>query len=141
MERFGVVGRALVVWALIASVEVVHGVIRALLLVPLVGELRSRQIGVFSGSMLILLIASLTIRFIAPPTRQMAGLVGGVWVTLMVIFEFGLGRMLGRSWAGLLSDYDVSAGGLLLFGMLVLGLSPLIAARLRHLHATKPPTA
>ena len=38
------------------------------------------------------------------------------------------------SWERILSDYDVFHGGLLLVGLVVLVLSPLIAARLHQEH-------
>jgi hypothetical protein len=49
--------RALVVWLLIVAAEVVHGIARALWLEPRVGDFRARQIGVFTGSAMILAIA------------------------------------------------------------------------------------
>ena len=49
--------RCLAIWLLIISAEILHGILRAILLVPLVGEFRSNQIGVFTGSAIILVIA------------------------------------------------------------------------------------
>jgi hypothetical protein len=40
--------------------------------------------------------------------------------------------VLGASWERLVSDYNVLQGGLLPFGMIVLMLSPLIAAKVRR---------
>jgi hypothetical protein len=118
------------VWFLLVVVEFMHGTLRALFLAPQVGDWRSRQIGVFTGSLLIVIVACLTIRFIRPPNLKSLIFVGLLWLVLMVAFELGLGRLLGRSWAGLLSDYNIAQGGLLPFGMVVLALSPLIAVRL-----------
>jgi hypothetical protein len=39
------------------AVEFVHGILRAIFLVPVVGDFRARRIGVFIGSGLILLVA------------------------------------------------------------------------------------
>jgi hypothetical protein len=58
--------------------------------------------------------------------------VGSIWVILMLGFEIGLGRLvMGYSWERIASDYNLAEGGLLPIGMLILALSPLIAARLR----------
>lgn len=46
--------RALAVWLVLRAAEVVHGALRALLLVPAVGDFRARQAGVFTGSPLVL---------------------------------------------------------------------------------------
>ena len=112
--------------------ETVHGIARTLLLEPLVGDLRARQIAVFTGSLIIIAIAVITIRWIGE--RQPARLltIGALWVGLTVAFEMGLGRFVfGYPWARLASDYDLTAGGLLPLGLLVMALAPWIAARLR----------
>lgn len=124
--------RALLVWLLLAGVEILHGTVRSLFLVPAVGDWRSRQIGACTGSLLVLLIASLTVRWLAAHTRKALLGVGLLWLALMLTFELAAGRFLARySWPRILSDYDLSQGGLLGIGMLVLAFSPLIAARLR----------
>jgi hypothetical protein len=47
----------LVVWLILIVAEILHGIVRAVFLVPLVGDFRSSQIGVFSGSIIIPVIA------------------------------------------------------------------------------------
>jgi len=49
--------RALLAWLVLIGVEVVHGILRTIVMVPVVGDFRSRQIGVFTGSLLILAVA------------------------------------------------------------------------------------
>jgi hypothetical protein len=60
------------------AAEIVHGIARTLWLAPVVGDFRARQIAVFSGSLLILLIVSVTIR-LAPEARswELAGTISG----------------------------------------------------------------
>jgi hypothetical protein len=55
-----------------------------------------------------------------------------MWLALTLAFEFGLGRAFGRPWNVMLADYDLSRGGLLSIGRVVLALSPWIAARIRR---------
>ena len=125
------IGRALLVWLLMMAVETIHGVLRNMFLTPLVGDLRARQIGVFIGSALILGIAVAFIGWIRPSSvRALAG-IGAMWLVLTLAFEFGLGLALRRPWADMLADYDLTRGGLLSIGMLVLALSPWIAAEIR----------
>jgi len=123
--------RGVLAWMLIAVAETLHGVARGQFLRPIVGDLASRQIGVFTGSAMILIIAWLVIRWIGAVTRSELLAVGAVWLLLMLSFEVALGRALGASWKRIVSDYDFRQGGLMLVGMAVLFLSPLIAARLR----------
>jgi hypothetical protein len=55
-----------------------------------------------------------------------------MWVVLTVAFEFALGTLLGLTRDRMLADYDLSAGGFMLFGLLFMLLSPMFAARLRR---------
>ena len=126
--------RASLVWLLLAIVEIAHGTLRTALLVPIVGDWRARQVGAVVGSLLILAVAVLTIRWIgAQSPRTLLG-IGVLWLTLMLTFELAAGRWLaGFSWERIASDYDLPRGGLLGLGMIVLALSPSIAARVRGL--------
>ena len=126
------IGRAVLVWLLMMAIETIHGVLRNLFLAPLVGDLRARQIGVFIGAALILSIAVLLIGWIRPNSvRSLLG-IGAMWLALTLAFEFGLGRALGRPWDAMLADYDLTRGGLLSIGTVLLALSPWIAARIRQ---------
>lgn len=129
--------RALLVWFAIVGVETLHALARVAWLTPHVGDFRARQIAVFTGSLLIVAVAWLAIRWIAPRSTRSALLVGAWWLALMLVFEVVLGRFVsGQSWARLGEDYDLTRGGLLGLGMLVLFLAPWIAARARGLLAT-----
>lgn len=131
-NRFGIVLRGIGVWLIIIVAEILHGIIRAVVLVPLVGEFRSNQIGVFSGSILILAIALLFVNWLGASRTSDLLWVGFVWVVLTLAFEFLFGRFVMRlSWDRLLADYNLLEGGLLPIGLIVLGLSPLIAAKMR----------
>lgn len=126
--------RAFGAWFVLIGVEFIHGAVRTIFLAPRVGDFQARQIGVFIGSLLIVAVACLTIRWIGVMTRRSLIAIGVLWFALTVAFELGFGHYaFGRSWASLASDYNVLEGGLLPFGLVVLLLSPLIAAKLRKL--------
>lgn len=123
--------RALYAWLVIMAAETVHGVLRQLLLVPLIGDLPARQIGVGIGSLIVLGVAlAFTRRIGARSLREQLG-VGLLWAVSTVAFEYALGTLLGLSRERMLEDYDVAAGGLLGLGLLVMLISPVVAARLR----------
>ena len=125
--------RGITVWFLIILVESVHGTLRQLYLAPLVGDVPARRLAVFTGSVLIFLIAVGTARWLGARSTQAALVVGGMWVLLTLCFEFGLGRVvLGYDWPRIVEDYDLSRGGLMGFGLLAMLLSPLVAARIRR---------
>jgi hypothetical protein len=124
--------RAFAVWLVIIAVETVHGILRTMLLVPLVGDLPARQIGVLVGSFLIFAVACLCIRWIAATTKLRLLGVGVLWTVLTVLFEIGLGRLvLDLSWDRITEDYDLTRGGFLVLGLLFMAVSPLLAARIR----------
>lgn len=126
--------RVFAVWLIIICVETVHGIFRTLFLVPLIGDFRARQVGVFTGSLLILFITCLFIRWLRAVNIASLLATGFVWVALTLLFEIGFGRFaLGFSWERIASDYDVRRGGFLLFGLIFMLFSPLLAAKLRKM--------
>lgn len=126
--------RALRIWLLIVAVESIHGALREMFVAPRLGDLPARQVAVFTGSLLIVLIATLTARWLAATTDRQRLSVGAMWMVLMVCFEVGLGVALGATRERILSDYNFLQGGLMVLGLLVLLFAPLIGARLREIH-------
>lgn len=117
--------RALLVFVLIAGVETLHGILRVRLLNRPLGDRRARQVGVATGSALILALAWLTVPWIGPPDASDAWVIGATWTALMLVFEISVGRWVFRApWSRIAADFDVRRGGLLGFGMLVLAAAP-----------------
>jgi hypothetical protein len=126
--------RALLVWLLIIAAETVHGIVRNLALMPLVGDFRARQISVFTGAAIIFSLTYFCIRWIRANSKEQLFLVGALWLGLTLLFEFGLGRfVLKLPWERLIEDYNLAQGGLLPIGLVLLFLSPFLAAKLRRL--------
>ena len=124
--------RAFAVWLIIIAAEIVHGILRAIVLVPWVGDFRSSQIGVFTGSAIILAIAYVSIRWLDASHRSELLLVGTIWLVQTVVFEVLFGRfVMDLPWERLLADYNMLAGGLMPLGLVVLLLSPWIASKLQ----------
>ena len=126
--------RAIVIWLLIAAAEVLHGILRVRLLNCRVGDHRARQIGVFTGSAIILVIAWFSVPWIgASSSGQLLG-VGVLWLALMLGFEIGFGILVFRApWKRIAADFDFRKGGLLSIGMLVLLIAPVLVGKLRGL--------
>jgi hypothetical protein len=122
--------RALAIWLLLMLVETLHGILRGLLLVPMTGQICSNQIGVAVGSLLILLVAFFTIKWIGAVRTSEVLTVGLIWVILTLGFEVGLGYAFG-GWDRVSMDYDPRQGGLMPLGLLIMLCSPLIARRIR----------
>jgi ABC-type transport system involved in cytochrome c biogenesis permease component len=124
--------RVIAVWLVFILAESAHGAVREIWLRPHVGDLRARQLALLTGSVIVLSIAYAFLPWIGAESRRGRWLVGVLWVALTVAFEFSVGRLvLGYSWDRVLEDYDPTRGGFLSLGMLLLLLSPHIAAKAR----------
>jgi len=133
-SRIRIVVHSLAIWLVLIVAEIIHGILRAITLVPLVGEFQSNQIGVFTGSAIILVIAYFTIRWIGAKCRLELLMVGAIWLVFTVTFELCFGRfVMGLSWERLGADYNPLQGGLMPIGLAVLFVSPMVAAKLREI--------
>ena len=124
--------RGIVIWVILIFAEMLHGIARAAFLAPYVGDFRARQIAVLTGSMIILAITLVCVRWIRASSASELLSVGVLWLGLTLAFEILFGRfVLGYSWERIASDYNLLDGGLLPVGLVVLTVSPLIAGKLR----------
>ncbi len=120
------------VWLVIIAAESVNGTLRTLYLAPVIGDFPARRIGVFVAIALIFVITLAFTRWMGARTRAQLLGIGLLWVALTVTFEFGLGMgVLHYNLSRMLSDYDLSRGGLMVFGLLAMLFTPLLAARVR----------
>ena len=124
--------RGIVVWLVFIVAESLNGTVRTLWLVPALGDLRAHQISFIIGSLLVLAIATIFVRWLqASRVSQLIG-VGVLWLLLTVVFEIALGRFIfAYSWERIAADYNLLKGGLMPIGLVLLTLSPLIAAKIR----------
>jgi hypothetical protein len=125
--------RAFGIWLTLVAMESIHGVVRRLVLEPQLGDLRARQVSVFTGSVLIALVFWFTLKWLGPQPARRWWTFGLLWLGLTLAFEIGLGRASGLSWDRITSDFDPRRGGLLTFGMLVILVAPRLVAPRRGL--------
>src|SRR5262245_17105455 len=124
--------RAFAVWLILLIVESIHGVFRRLVLEPWIDDFSARQISVFTGVILILIVTYFLIDWIKVRTVRQLTLIGVMWVLLTLLFEIGLGRLvLNYSWERVLSDFNLARGGFLSIGLLIMGLAPRITSSFR----------
>ncbi|NTV02636.1 MAG: hypothetical protein HGB04_07610 [Chlorobiaceae bacterium] len=98
-------------WLLITAAESVKGTVRRLVLVPAMGELPAHQAGVAIGCVIIFSVAWLFAGRSGASSARQCLATGVLWVFLTLLFEFGLGSMLGYAPARMLADYDLCRGG------------------------------
>jgi hypothetical protein len=126
--------KAFIVCVLIMLAETVHGALRMFVLNPRFGDRRARQIGVFTGSAIFIVIAWATMPWIGAASSSQCLLIGVLWILLMLAFDIAFGLFYFRfSWQRMARDFDPRQGGLLGLGMVALFFTPLVVAKLRGL--------
>ncbi|HMU61228.1 MAG TPA: hypothetical protein PKA66_05550 [Gemmatimonadales bacterium] len=126
--------RTLLVWLGLMVVAIANGTARQFLLVPQVGVYAGHVLSSVTLSLLILLVAWLSIRWVHPTTVQAAWAVGVCWLTATVVFEFVAGHYLfHHPWSRLLADYDVRQGRVWIVVLVATLVAPRWAAGVRGL--------
>ncbi len=123
--------RALAIWALLLTIAIANGWFREAVLLRPLGATWGHAVSSLTLSAGIFIATLATIRWIAPRGRSDAWMIGAAWALLTVAFEFGFGRLGGRSWAELLADYDVASGRIWILVLVVIAVAPALAAVLR----------
>jgi hypothetical protein len=120
--------RSIAIWLIFIIIESLNGTIRNLWLLPWVGDLRAHQISFVTGSLLILTVSTIFVRWLNISSFSQSIRIGALWMLLTVVFEVGLGRLIfGYSWARIAVDYNLLQGRLMSIGLLLL----LFATRVR----------
>ncbi len=123
--------RAFAAWLSIAVAESIHGILRRLFVLPVLGDLRSHQVGILVGCLIIFAVAMACIRWVGAKGGSELLKLGLFWTVLMLAFEVSLGLAFGYPLERILLDYKLSEGRLMIFGMLFMLLAPALAARVR----------
>jgi hypothetical protein len=123
--------RALATWFFIAVAESIHGILRRIFILPVIGDLRAHQVGMLVGCIIIFAVAWFCIRWIDARTFSEQLKVGASWMLLMAIFEVILGLAFGYSQELIFADYNIVEGRLMIFGMIFMLFAPALAAKAR----------
>lgn len=123
--------RAMLAFVPIAVLETLQGIARTIWLVPVVGDLRARQLAVVVALAIIFAVALATARWLRATGTRRRLAVGAIWLTLMAGYDVALGRAVGLDWPRIAADFDPRAGGFLGLAMLPILVAPWLAARFR----------
>lgn len=92
---------------------IANGVLRVVVLQPILGEDLARQVASITGGLVILALSGVFVRLSGPMSPGALLRIGAVWLTLTLAFELLFGRYVsGLSWDAILADYDLSKGRL-----------------------------
>ena len=125
------IARAALVWMGIACLAVLNGTFREAVLLPRMSETAARAISTVMLSVLILIVAALSIDWITPAARDVWR-VGVFWLALTLAFEFLAGHYLFRvPWHRIAADYNVFQGRIWILVLIVTLFAPAVAAAFR----------
>ena len=129
LSTSAILSRSFVVWLIIIAAETINGIVREILISPIVGGQAGRQISFGIAIVLITAITLIFVRWIgAFDIWRLVG-VGLLWAFLTFVFEVAASRILaGRSWAETMADFDPASGGLMAFGLAFLAIIPVLAS-------------
>jgi hypothetical protein len=126
--------RAILVWCAILLAAIANGFVRQAWLIPKMGETAGHILSTVSLSVIVALVAGMTIGWIAPASQQQALRLGILWLAMTLAFEFLAGHFLfGQPWHRLLADYNVANGRIWILVLVVTAVAPLLAAQIRGL--------
>lgn len=131
--------RYFLAWFPIIFLAVANGTLRELGYKQFVGDLAAHWI---STIVLILLFAGylwgIGLRWKIESSRQ-AWTIGGMWLTMTVLFEFGFGHyIMGHPWEKLLHDYNVLQGRVWVLVLVAILLGPPLSTRWQRMRTSKP---
>ena len=125
--------KALAVWVGIVMLAVLNGTLREAVLVPKLGTAAGLVLSGVLLSVLILVVAYLSLPWLgARRPVELLG-IGLVWLGLTLVFEFSFGRWQGKSWPEMLEAYTFKGGNIWPVVLVVTAIAPYLAAKLRGL--------
>ena len=123
-----------VIWLLLVAVAIGNGLFRDAVLVRVSTPAVALPLSGIVLSLLILLVAFLSMPLVAGRRARVYWCIGLLWVTLTLAFEFLFGHYVaGKSWSDICQGFNVARGNLFLLVLVAAGLAPRLAARARRL--------
>jgi hypothetical protein len=125
--------RALACWLLLAVIAILAGALRETFLRPALGEAWAHRLGTVLVCVLFLLVIERFVARLEPPANpRELWIIGALWLTLTITFEFVFGHFaMGHSWDALFSAYDPRGGQLWWLVLLTVLLAPPFLGRSR----------
>mgnify|MGYP001772543984 CR=1 FL=1 len=109
MDRRTVI-RALAIWILLAFLAILNGAFRELFLKPNLGESEAHFASIFLLVFIIIIVAHLFVRSLKNCKIADLFLIGVLWTSLTIFFEFGFGLLMGKDLNILLAEYNFFEG-------------------------------
>lgn len=122
------------IWLLMVAGAVGNGLLREKVLSPLLEDRFALPLSGVMLSVLIFVVAYLTIPFIEKSEGRIYVFIGLLWVVLTLSFEFIFGHYgAGKSWREIVEVFDVMNGNLFTLALITSAASPWLAAKIQGL--------
>jgi len=120
--------QAVAFWFILAVIGVLNGIFRGLVIQQYVDEYAAHVLSTLATGLPAFAIAMfLYFRTTRNHTARELAVIGGLWMTMTVAFEFGFGHyIMGHPWSRLLADYNLFNGRLWILVPALLLLGPFI---------------
>ncbi|TNC87916.1 MAG: hypothetical protein CSH49_13790 [Alcanivorax sp.] len=119
-------------WFGLVVLAIMNGTLREKGYGPYLTELSAHQLSTLLGIVLFGFYIWFLTGLWQLPSAAMALVVGGVWLLLTLLFEFGFGHyVMGHAWQTLLHDYNIIQGRVWILILIWTALAPYLFFRIR----------
>jgi len=126
--------KAIGIWFIIVILAIFNGAIREKLLTPNIGSSIALPLSGLLLSILIVLVAFVTMPFFGSSESKTYIYIGVIWVLLTLSFEFLFGHYIaGKPWHEIIQVLNIKKGDLFIVALFVTLISPWLSAKLRGL--------
>lgn len=126
--------KAIGVWLILVFLAIFNAAIREKLLAPMIGSGIALPVSGLLLSILILLVAFVSIPFFGPSESKTYIFVGAIWFVLTLSFEFLFGHfMVGKPWHEIIQVFNIKKGDLFIVALFATLIAPWLSAKLRGL--------
>lgn len=122
------------IWCIMVLCAILNGLLRENILNPWLGNDIALPVSGLILSLLVLLVTWLFIPLFGIQQPRIYWLIGGLWISMTLAFEFLFGRfVVGNSWQDIFQVFNITQGNLFLLALLVTAIAPWLMARSRGL--------
>lgn len=124
--------KAFVLWLTILILAILNGAGREAILIPALGPEAGFILSGILLSAVVILVAYVSLPWLGTDRPIELASIGLGWLSLTILFEFGLGLWQGKSWSFMLAAYTFKHGNIWPIVLIVIASAPYISARLRR---------
>jgi hypothetical protein len=125
--------KSLLIWLAIVPLGILNGVLREMVINPMIGERYGLPLSGISLCLLIFVLCYFCIPKIGREKIKTYLIIGLWWVVLTVLFETCFGLLTGNTFTTLIKAYDITTGNLWLLVVLFTGIAPWLTAKIRKI--------